>query len=1120
MTDNIVKDNDIISNWEDKDIDFCHLHRHCEASIMDGVGKVEDGVEYAHKKGQPGVAITDHGSLVSWVRFYNAAREIRKKQNEDGKRATFKHVFGLEAYIVDDLKNNFKDRSYYHCTLLVKNETGFKNLLKLNNFAQREGFYYKPRIDWDTLHQHKEGIIMLSGCVAGKTCRLLLEDKYDEALNWNRLMATDEWFGNDYYLETMLSDFPEQIKCNKGLLQLSKDLDIPVVITGDAHYVRKEDYEAQKVMMLLKSKATMKELQQQEEEKKAAITRGDDSESEKRDKIWIFSSDQYWMKTKEEMIEARNKWHDYYPQEDINEHLLQSGKIAKGIDFVALDESPKMPKADIKTGEDPKVFFDRLLREAMNDKKMAGVKEYEDRLEMELSIIYQKDLIDYFIVNYEIIKWCKDNDIFVGPGRGSAGGSLVCYLLKITEIDPLKYDLLFERFLDLGRTDFPDIDIDFEIDERDRVKDYISSRYGKEHVASIAAMGTFRARNITRDTMRVYDFEAKYINEISKLVPADAIYIKETDNEGNADYVLNFDKRQCEDPEKLINFLNSHPHVKRIAATLFGQIRHISKHAAGVIVTDKPLNECVATIHVGKEVMTAWTEGIYRKELSQLNVLKLDILGLKNLSILKKACKLAGITYQSLLEVDVNDQKVYDKINNEKLLKGIFQFDTHVGKRLFINMKPQNFSHIIALAALDRPGPLDSGMAKIYIDRMNGRMPYSLYNDKDIDSVLGETYGVFVYQEQLMNLAKNMCGFTPMEASVLRKNLVKGQHSKEALIKEAIIRKELKEKFINGAIKNNKKKEQAESLWDSMEKFARYGFNKAHSVAYAWVSFWTMYMKVNYPLEFYSSLLSYSKEDEIEEIAKEMSWSDIDLQHPDINKSDIDFTVDRDHNAVLYGLKKIKYLGTKAQDAIIENRKFESFDDICEKIEKRVLNKRGKDALIRSGAFKSLEPDTGKLLQHHAQMDAKKNEVVQYREYSDAEQEKDERNFLGLHVSGKFTDKKGSINQTKLLKEIENSKELKERIDRNKEYFKDKDVSVDGGFISTHEIKANKKGTPMLVMKIDTLDHEQLMFFVQTWDNMYNLLLPLQEKQLVLFSYVEERGFKKIKSIEVLYATK
>lgn len=1120
MSENIIKDNDVIAEWVADDVDFCHLHRHCEASIMDGVGKVEDGPEYAHKKGQPAVAITDHGSLVSFVRFYNVARDIRKKQNENGERAIFKHIFGIEAYVVEDLKTNAKDRHYYHCTLLVKNETGFKNLLKLNNFAQREGFYYKPRIDWDTLHKHKEGLIMLSGCVAGKTCQLLINDKYDEALRWNRLMASSEWFGEDYYLETMLSDFHEQIKCNKGLLQLSKDLNIPVVITGDAHYVRKEDYEAQKVMMLLKSKATMKELQQQEQEKEAAIARGEESDSEKRDRIWIFSSDQYWMKTKEEMIEARNKWHSYYPQEDIDKHLLQSGKIAKDIDFVTLDETPKMPKADIKTGEEPKVFFDKLLRKAMDEKKMTGVQEYEDRLEMELSIIYQKDLVDYFLVNYEIIKWCKDNDIFVGPGRGSAGGSLVCYLLRITEIDPLKYDLLFERFLDLGREDFPDIDIDFEIDERDRVKEYIASRYGHTHVASIAAMGTFRARNITRDVMRVYDFEPQYINEISKLVPADAIYLNELDEHGNAEYILNFDSHQCDDPQKLNTFLNANPHIKRIAATLFGQIRHISKHAAGVIVTDKPLDECVATIHVGKEIMTAWTEGIYRKELSQLNVLKLDILGLKNLSVLKKACDFAGIKYQDLLNIDPDDEKVYNKINSQKLLKGIFQFDTYVGKRLFLNMKPQRFDHIVALAALDRPGPLDSGMAKIYIDRMNGKLPYELYNDDSIDSVLGETYGVFVYQEQLMNLAKNMCGFTPIEASKLRKNLVKGMHSKEALIKEAIIRKELKEKFISGALKNNKKKEQAESLWDAMEKFARYGFNKAHSVAYAWVSFWTMYMKVNYPLEFYAALLSYANDDEIEDIAKEMSWSGIKLQHPDVNKSGIDFTVDKEENAVLYGLRKIKYLGTKAQEAIIENRKFESFDQFCKVIEKRTLNKRAKDALIRAGAFKRFEQDTGKLLQEHDQMYAKKSEVIPYREYSLAEQEKDERNFLGLHISGKVEKQKGTINQDSLLQEIKNSDELIGRINRNKEHFKTQGMNVDGGFITKHEIKQNKKGNPMLLLEITTLDHEKLMFFVQSWDNMYNLLLPLKESFLVLFSHGEERGFKKLKSIEVLHATR
>jgi DNA polymerase-3 subunit alpha len=957
--------------------DFCHLHRHCEASVQDGAGKIEDGIKYAKEMGHKAVAITDHGNLISFVRMFNQAQDI-----------DIKHIFGLEAYVCDDMNLKDKDhRSYNHCTILVKNQQGFQNLLKLNNAAQKHGFYYRPRVDWDTLLRHKEGLIILSGCVLGKTAQLILNGKYEEADAWTRMMKAE--MGDDYYIELMASDYPAQKDANKYLLELSEKYQIPGVLTGDAHYVRKEDYEAQKTMMLMSAKATLADLAKQEEEKKTAEERGETFDE--KDKIWIFSSDQYWMKNENEMIESWDKWHkDYYPFEKFEQHLNESGKIADKVDVVKLDTTYKVPKAIVPEGYTHENYFIKLLNEAMIEKGLDTKQEYQERLATEIEIIKEKGLVDYFLVNADIIGWAKRNDIFVGPARGSAGGSLVCWLLKITEIDPLKYDLLFERFLDLGRKEMPDIDTDFEIEERDRVKDYISSRYGEDHVANIAALGNFRAKNIIRDVCRVYNYDPQEVNAISKELGEHATF------ENGKLYGPDGQEIRS---QILDEVFTKNPAIKRISETLYGQIRHISRHAAGVVITDRPLDECIATIRVGDDVMTAWTDGIYNKELSQLNVLKLDILGLKTLSMLKKACAFAGFSYRDLPTEDLEDKEVYETINDLELLSGVFQFDSHAGSRWFKKMKPQCFNDIVALAALDRPGPIDSGKTEEYIKVMHGEIEQTKFNHPAVSEILDPTYGAIVYQEQLMILGKRFAGFTAAEASTLRKNLVKGTHSEAGKTKEALQRIELHNKFISGAVANGSTEEDAEAIWDLMVTFARYGFNKAHSVAYALVSYWTMWMKVHYPREFYASLLSYSPEEDLHAIVKEMKRINIQLAAPDVNISNYDFTPNKEEASVLFGLGKIKFLGNKAIEKIIELRPFTSFEEMCEKIEKRVLNKRGKEALIRSSALRSLEKDTGLLLQQLNQQGAKKNEIIRYEEYSDATRYDDERTYLGLSVS-------------------------------------------------------------------------------------------------------------------------
>lgn len=1077
---------------------FCHLHRHCEASIQDGVGKVEDGVKFAAEMGHPAVAITDHGNLISFVRFYNEARA----QN-------IKHIFGLEAYVTESIED--KARQYNHCTILVKNETGFKNLLKLNHIAQTKGFYYKPKMDWDTLLSHKEGLIILSGCVIGKTCQLILAGKYDEAEAWTRMMKKE--MGEDYYMELMLSDFRQQAECNKFLLELSEKYQIPGVITGDAHYVHKEDYQAQKAMMLLASKATIQELEEQQR-KKAAAGPTEETQEEK-DKIWIFESDQYWMKDEKELQQAKDKWHSYYPQDKFEAHMNESGKIAEKVEIVDLDTSYKMPKADIPEGANVDDVFEQKLVEGMQTKGLLGNKIYEDRLRFEVEIIKKKNLVDYFLVTQDVIRWAKTNDVFVGPGRGSAGGSLVCYVLDIVEIDPIEHGLLFERFLDLGRQEMPDIDTDYEIDRRDDVKEYIKKRYGEDHVASICALGTFRARNIIRDIARVYGHQPEDINVISKLIPEDAVFVGGQLQVGGEEY-----------NNPTINaFFTENPQIKSIAQTLFGQIRHISKHAAGVIITDQPLDECVATIHVGDDIMTAWTEGIYRKELSQLNVLKMDILGLKNLSILKKACQLAGLDYKKLKELPLDDRDTYEVISKNKLIKGIFQFDSSTGSYLFNLMKPKNFNDLVALGALDRPGPLDSGMAFEYIERNNGLIPVEKFTHPAIEKVLGETNGVIVFQEQLMNLAKELCGFDPIEASALRKNLVKIQLSPEAQAKVKKERVKLKQMFEERALKNGADQKTIDMLWDAMTKFARYGFNKAHSVGYAYITYWTMYMKTHYPLEFFSALLSYTahaakdeKTSDMKEILDEMRRMGLDIEVPDINKSGIDFTPDYDRKRVLYGFNKVKYLGTNGQNAILKMRPFTSFEDLCEKIPKADLNKKGKEALIRTGAFRHLESDAGILLQKLAQMSAKKSETIAYVPYQEQNFIEDQDFYLGMNLleeaSNRFRSPQvaGQYKKWKNDRAMRDMPEVVEKMKANSGEFKDPNTGIEyerfSGFVLSVVDRVSKAGHQMVELQIGVWEDKPMKLFIMGWDRMYNTIKGLKENQCISIAILKRKSKK------------
>lgn len=1001
---------------------FTHLHAHSHYSLLDGLPKIDELLDYVKELGMDSVALTDHGVLYGAVEFYKKA-----------KARGIKPIIGCEVYVAFESRLQKRpniDSKSYHMILLVKNEQGYKNLVKLTTLAHLEGFYYKPRIDEELLEKYAEGLIGTSACLNGKIPRLLLSNRNEEAEELAE--RYEKIFGKgSFYLELQHHpNIKEQNFVNKKLIVLSKKTGIPLIATNDSHYLKPEDAEAQDILML--------------------INTGADPNDPERLSL---KADDFSMKSPEKMAEIFK---------DVPEVIENTQKIASLCNFEFELDKVKLPKFPVPDGKTPEQYLTELSEEGLEKRYSKKVSpEIRARMEYELSVINKTGFAPYILIVQDFTNWAKSNRIVVGPGRGSAGGSLVCYLTGITNIDPIKHNLLFERFLNPERIAMPDIDMDFTDRRRDEVIKYVAEKYGQDNVAQIITFGTMAARAVVRDVGRALGYQYSYCDRLAKMIPAN-LDLSET-----LEKVTEFGDIYKSEPEakKLID----------LAKKLEGVARHASTHACGVVISAEPLTDLVPLqkpTQGNGNIITQYE--MYSIE--DLGLLKMDFLGLKNLTIIEDTLARIYVIRNEKIDIEnipLDDKKTYELLQ-KPLTIGVFQLESSGMQAYLKQLKPSAFEDIVAMVALYRPGPMQ--FIPDYISRKHGRQKIEYLHPK-LELILKDTYGVCIYQEQLMKIAQELCGFTLGEADVLRKAV--GKKIKSLLDTQ-------EEKFVEGAIKNGINKKMAEELWDWILPFARYGFNRSHSAAYAMIAYQTAFLKAHYPVEFMASILTSEKVD-VERIAfliGECNKMDIEVLPPNINESLKNFTVVLSQRKIRFGLLAIKNVGTNIIDAIVEERKangpFLSIGDFIHRVKSKDLNKKSMEALIKAGAFDQFA-ERNQLLQN----------LEKLLEIARESQKNKENGQIGLFESTKANNsdiKLGLASPATLFEKLTWEKELlglyvsSHPLDNFRKIFESKTTAISkidqtfvnkkvilGGIISGIKKITTKTGKPMMFLNLEDL---------------------------------------------------
>ncbi len=887
---------------------FTHLHVHTEFSLLDGASRISELVKKVKELGMESIAITDHGVMYGVVEFYKQA-----------KKEGIKPILGFEAYVAQRSmydKDPQKDKGQYHLILLAENYEGFKNIIKICSAGFVDGFYYKPRVDYDILKKYSKGIIALSACIAGEVQDLILNNDYEKAKE-KALLYEDIFGKNNFFLEMQDHGMNEQKIINKGLVNLSKELDIPLVATNDIHYINKEDARFHDVLLCVQMQKTIDEDRMR------------------------FPSDEFYLKSYEEMSKL-------FPKEAIDNTMKIANRCNVELDF----DTVHLPEFKIPENYTKNSYFRELCQKGLKTRYKVITEEIQNRLDYEISVIEQMGYVDYFLIVWDFIKYAKDNKIMVGPGRGSGAGSLVAYSLKITNIDPIKYKLIFERFLNPERISMPDIDIDFCYERREEVIEYVIEKYGANRVAQIITFGTMAARGAIRDVGRALNIPYGEIDTIAKKIPMTIGMTISKALELDSDFkdLYNNDYRIKE----LID----------IALKVEGLPRHTSTHAAGVLISKDDVTEYVP-LSRNKDIITTQFNMV---ELEELGLLKMDFLGLRTLTVIQDAINLIKKNHNidiNFDDCDYDDSKVYELFAHADTL-GIFQFESS-GMRSFLKeFKPTKFEDIAAANALYRPGPM--GQIPIYVK--NSLHPESVkYLHPMLEQSLKETYGCMVYQEQVMQIVRDVAGFSMGRSDLLRRAMGK---------KKMKIMQEEREHFIygktdengnieiNGAIRNGVSEKIANDIYDLMIEFAKYAFPKAHSVAYAAVAYETAWLKYYYPVEFMASLITsiMGSSNSVALYTRECKRLGVEILPPDINESEDKFTVK--DGKIRFGLKAIKNVGTNVIWEIVKTRnekgKYKSFYDFCQKVDTLVLNKRQIESLIKCGAFDSLNCKRSQLM--------------------------------------------------------------------------------------------------------------------------------------------------------------
>ncbi|MEG2436591.1 MAG: DNA polymerase III subunit alpha [Cetobacterium sp.] len=872
---------------------FVHLHLHTEYSLLDGVGKIEEYVDRARQLNMSAIAITDHGNMFGAIEFYKSA--ISKG---------IKPIIGLEAY-VSEFGMDQKEGRNFHIVLLAKNENGYKNLLKIASEGFLKGFYYRPRIDKTFLKEHSDGIIALSACMQGEISRAILDREPEDKVE-SKIMEYVKIFGKEnFYLEVQGNEIEEQKELNTHLFNYSKKTGVKCVATNDTHYVYKGDHVLQDLVICIQT--------------------GSKVSDANRMKI---DSKELFLKSREEMIDSLG--------EKYIEAINQTEEIANRCNLKLEFGELKFPKYEIPScSKNAKDFLRKIVYKGLSQRYPSGLnEELLKRVEYELDVILKMGYEEYFIVVWDFISYAKGKNIPIGPGRGSAAGSLVAYALKITDLDPIKYNLIFERFLNPERISMPDIDIDICQERRGEVIDYVTKKYGEDKVAQIITFGRMKARAALRDVGRVLDINLAKVDKVAKLIPTF------TTLEGALKESLELREMYSEDKE-IRNLID-------LSQRLENKVRHASIHAAGVVITKEPLTDVVPLYSDNKD-KTISTQ-YQMKELEELGLLKMDFLGLRNLTNIQRTIDYIKETKGKnikLEEIPLDEKDVYKMLSKGDSL-GVFQLESTGIRKILVQLKPNKFEDLIALLALYRPGPLGSGMVESFINCKNG-VEEIRYPHPSLEKILKETYGVILYQEQVMKIANIMANYSLGEADLLRRAMGK---------KQATIMLENRDKFIERATKNNYSKEKAEEIFDLIDKFAGYGFNKSHSAAYAMIAYWTAYFKFLYPEEYYASIMT-SEKSNVENVAfyiEDAKNHKIKLRLSDVNNPVSKFTVE--NGGIRFSLAAIKNVGESLAEKIkVEfdnNGQYIRFEDFIYRLRAQGLNKKNIEALIYSGALDSV----------------------------------------------------------------------------------------------------------------------------------------------------------------------
>lgn len=1023
--------------------EFVHLHLHTEFSLLDGANRIDKLMKKVGELGMSSVAITDHGNMFGAVQFYQKA-----------KKSDIKPLIGCEVYIApesrfDKTSTHGISSASNHLVLLAQNEVGYKNLIKLVSAGYTEGFYYKPRIDMELLSQHAEGLIGLTACLKGAVPYWYTHE--NEAKAREIAGQYSEIFGKDsFYLELQNHHIKEQEIANSFLVKLAKDFDLPLVATNDCHYLNKSDATPHDVLLCIGTGKYVKD------------------EHRMR-----YSSKEFYIKSPEEMAALFS---------DYPEALQNTLRIAERCNFDFEFGNIILPEYEVPEGHTFDSYMEKLSRDGLEERlevtfrhvpqeeHAALRKRYEERLDVELDIIRTMGYAGYFLIVWDFINYAKQEGIPVGPGRGSAAGSLVAYSMRITDIDPITYNLLFERFLNPERVSMPDIDVDFCMNRREEVIHYVSEKYGKENVSQIATFGTLGAKAVVRDVGRVLSIPFGDVDKIAKLIP-NQLHIN---LEQSLEAVPEMRQLKEQDPQ-VRELLDN-------ALVLEGLTRHVSTHAAGVVISPKPLVEFVP-LYKGTKEGDEISSQYPMSDLENIGLLKMDFLGLRNLTMIQDTLQMIKQVHKKdldIMDLPMDDRPTYELLSRGETL-GVFQLESSGMRELLRKLKPETFEDIIAVLALYRPGPLGSGMVDDFIDRKHGRIPIE-YPLPQLEGILKETYGVIIYQEQVMQISNLLAGYTLGDADLLRRAMGKKKASEMA---------KQRKRFMEGARERNISEAKATEIFDLMEYFAGYGFNKSHTAAYALISYQTAYLKAHFPVESMAALLTSDMDntDRVVKYINECREMHIQILPPDVNESYRSFSVSG--KDIRFGLAAVKNVGGGAIDSIIgvrkQDGKYENLQDFCERVDLSKVNKRVVESLIKCGAFdftgktraamaQALESvfDIAQKTQKDRQsgqanmfgmLDASNSssmtggQIPDIPEWEETEKLKLEKEGIGFYITGH-----------PLSKYLSSMVKLTTATTSAIPKHRDGDRAIIGGLVTVYRKKLTKKGDMMAFFRLEDLE--------------------------------------------------